>query len=277
LTALLRLTLRRAVSAAVAATTARGVAALPPLGGEQHWRRTNHRGESVTLWQGPAVVIGTFAGLATAPGLTRSVRLGALSAVAASGALGAYDDQAGSGSAKGLGGHLASLRRGEVTSGAVKVVGIGLSGLLAGAAIRRRRPIWEQLAAGALVAGSANLVNLLDLRPGRATKAVLLAGAPALATAGVGGSIVSAPLAASIALLPDDLAERSMMGDSGANALGSALGCAGAAVLGRRSLVGALGGVVALTLLSERVSFTKVIESTPVLRELDAFGRRPVS
>ncbi len=76
------------------------------------------------------------------------------------------------------------------------------------------------------------------------------------------------------ALLPADLGEQVMLGDAGANALGALLGVALAArtgTAGRAMLLGALAG---LTAASERVSFTKVIEGTPGLRELDALGRR---
>jgi hypothetical protein len=75
-------------------------------------------------------------------------------------------------------------------------------------------------------------------------------------------------------VLPDDLDERVMLGDGGANAFGALLGVALAdrtGLVGRAALLAGLG---ALTAASERVSFTKVIEGTPGLRGLDRLGRR---
>jgi hypothetical protein len=65
-----------------------------------------------------------------------------------------------------------------------------------------------------------------------------------------------------------------MLGDVGANLLGSALGVCAAAVMGDRALVVAAAALLAATLLSEVVSFSRVIEAVPPLRWLDHLGRR---
>jgi UDP-GlcNAc:undecaprenyl-phosphate GlcNAc-1-phosphate transferase len=127
---------------------------------------------------------------------------------------------------------------------------------------------------GALIAGAANLLNLFDLRPGRALKVVLLF-APAAAGGGPASRLVAVASGTAVALLPPDLNEEAMLGDTGANAAGALLGTAAVAGLGRRGRIAALLAVGGLTLASEKVSFTKVIARTPVLRELDGLGRRP--
>jgi hypothetical protein len=78
-----------------------------------------------------------------------------------------------------------------------------------------------------------------------------------------------------MAALPDDLSGRSMLGDTGANSAGALIGAALVARTGLRGRLLALASVTALTLASEKVSFTTVIESSPTLRWLDALGRPP--
>jgi hypothetical protein len=136
-----------------------------------------------------------------------------------------------------------------------------------------RRPL-DRLIAGGVIAGTANLVNLLDLRPGRALKAYALASAPLLR--GRYGRMVAGPLGAAVAILPEDLGERVMIGDAGANGLGALLGLRLAAGTSPRGRLALLTALAALTAASEVVSFSKVIAATPGLRELDALGRRPV-
>ncbi|MEV5575388.1 hypothetical protein AB0L06_35565 [Spirillospora sp. NPDC052269] len=246
--------------------------------GAELWERTNHRGEAVTLLEGPAFVAGAAAAGLLAPGASGRVRVAALVAGVGSGVLGGYDDLAGSGSSRGFRGHLAALAKGEVTTGAVKILGIGATGLaaaaLAGSSARTvpGRAV-DTLLNGAIVAASANLMNLFDLRPGRAIKVGLLAGAP-LALTSSGSAVVAAPLGAAAALLPEDLGERAMLGDTGANALGALLGLAATRLpLGPRLAV--LAGLVGLNGASEFVSFTKVIAGNPMLNKIDMFGRRP--
>ena len=268
------------------------------------WARTNHAGSTVTLLEGPAWVGGALAGAAGATAVEAVVsRLapgaagrsagrsggsaGATAIVALSaGALGALDDLVGGAADKGLRGHLRALARGEVTTGAVKVVGLGLTGLLGVALADSRgpgrgtaerpvgsgRPGWTDvlstLVGGAVVAGAANAVNLFDLRPGRALKVTVAAGLPL-----VGGVAAATAVGSSLGVVRDDLQASSMLGDTGANAAGALLGLA---LVERTGLVGratALVGLAALTLASERVSFTQVIEANPVLRRIDVWGR----
>lgn len=244
-------------------------------------RRTNFAGRSVTLAEGVGVLVATAA-------LAARGRRGDALALAGIGALGLADDvlepllrERGRPSSKGLRGHLGQLRRGRVTTGAAKALGIPVIALAATATAPRPRGGALVLADAALVAGSANLANLLDLRPGRALKAVL----PPLAALSLvpaedprrrsGRSIARAALVPAAAALPADLGEHGMLGDAGANVLGAAAGLAAARALPAPARIGLLGAVTALTLASERVSFSAVIDSCAPLRALDRWGRRP--
>jgi hypothetical protein len=282
----------RAGYAAAAGACAAGTARLAysamsrrPPGGPKAWSRTNHRGEPVTLLEGPAVAAGAIVGvlaqgvqasLAAASGSAGSSgssgwRCAAAMVLGGAGAaaFGAYDDLAGSGDRRGFRGHIGALRQGEVTTGAVKLGGIGLTGVVS-AALAGGSPADVILNAG-LVAGGANLLNLFDLRPGRALK---VAAASGTLLGAAGQDSVAAPLGAGLALLPEDLGERAMLGDAGANALGAMLG-ASAAGLSRPARIALLAGIAGLTAASEKVSFTKVIARTPALNWLDMLGRRP--
>jgi UDP-N-acetylmuramyl pentapeptide phosphotransferase/UDP-N-acetylglucosamine-1-phosphate transferase len=270
---------RLALAGAVAARAAlAGAAALDARSAGAPWRRMNYAGRPVTLLGGPALAVSATA--TAVLGAPTGTRAAAAVVGTVSGFVGGYDDLAGArpeqARDKGLAGHLAALRAGRVSAGAVKVAGIGAAAAVAAVLTRSGRgpgALADAVITTGLVAGTANLVNLLDLRPGRAAKAGTLAAAATVR--GPAGGLVAGPLGATLAVLPDDLGERIMLGDCGANAVGALLGLRLASISGRGARTGLLAAVVALTLASERVSFTKVIEATPGLRELDRLGRLP--
>lgn len=240
-------------------------------------------------------------------------------------AFGLVDDVFGDGSAKGFRGHLAALREGRLTTGALKLFGIGFlalsaavspvllsgSGRVDASGFGRWGVVLVALVtwalAGAVIALSANTVNLLDLRPGRALKGYLLLGTAGVAIAGprlwaqaadyarilrdTGAPAVPVPAVAASAVLvlavlvfgPAaavwrlDLGERGMLGDAGANAMGALAGYL-IALSGNLWLLAAAAAVLlALNLASERVSFSRVIEERPLLRWIDGLGRLPAS
>lgn len=271
--------MRTITAAVLAGGVARSVSRATPPGPSSRWERTSHAGSSVTLWEGPAFVAGALAGSAVAG-------VPAVAAGALAGVVGAIDDHAGDTRRKGLSGHLRALARGEVTTGSLKIIGLVAAGVVATAGHDARRApgdpggahrAWGRtlatLAGAGLVAGSANLANLLDLRPGRALKATLAVATPVAVVPGPGRVTAAAAVGAAVACLPDDLAGRSMLGDTGANAAGALVGLAVTQRAGTAGRLLALGIVTVLTLASERVSFTTVIERTPGLREIDAWGR----
>ncbi|MCC2308714.1 hypothetical protein [Cellulomonas chengniuliangii] len=267
----------------------RGALDEDPPGGSRRWTRMNHRGEPVSLLSGPAAAAGLIVGGALGAPTPRAAVASSVATLAGA-TFGLVDDLAEDQEtrAKGLRGHLGALREGRLTTGALKVLGIGAGALVAaavatpgrGADGSRRAPVaWaaDVAASGALIAATANLVNLLDLRPGRALKAVGLAAAPMALAGGAGSGAAAAVVGAASAGIEADLAERDMLGDGGANALGAMLGAAVVLDAPRPVRLALLAGAVGLTVASERVSFTQVIARTPVLRELDGWGRRPMA
>jgi len=177
----------------------------------------------------------------------------AVPAVAPVAALGLADDLW-SGPERGFRAHL----RAGATTGTLKLAGI---------------PLWalwrtRSLSGAVLVSLSANLLNQLDTRPGRALKA-FLAGSALL------GGRPRRAVAVAVLLAPYDLREMTMLGDAGSNALGAVLGLESVGRLTGLRRTSAIGALAAVTLLGERRSLGSLIEATPGLRTLDALGRYP--
>jgi UDP-GlcNAc:undecaprenyl-phosphate/decaprenyl-phosphate GlcNAc-1-phosphate transferase len=187
--------------------------------------------------------------------------------------LGLVDDLLGGDGDRGFQGHLKALAQGRLTTGAMKLFGGGVVAIVLTAApgdVSGRR----LLADAALVALAANLGNLLDRAPGRTIKVGLVAYVPIALAAGASpvGLAVASVVGAAAGLLRADLAERLMLGDTGANLLGAVLGLAVVLETSRPVRTVVLVVLVLLNAVAERVSFSKVIDATPVLRHLDRLG-----
>jgi UDP-N-acetylmuramyl pentapeptide phosphotransferase/UDP-N-acetylglucosamine-1-phosphate transferase len=174
---------------------------------------------------------------------------------------------------RGWRGHAAALMRGELSTGALKAAGsLGLA-LLAMSYESLSDGRW--LLAAAVLVLATNAFNLLDLRPGRSTKAFVLLGLGL----GLGSSnprpLWALGLFAGPALVAGfyDLRERAMLGDTGANLLGALAGLWLVLTLSGTGQLVALALLAALTVYGELRSISELVERTPGLRELDSWGR----
>ncbi|HLJ55083.1 MAG TPA: hypothetical protein VKT77_08570 [Chthonomonadaceae bacterium] len=193
--------------------------------------------------------------------------------VTAFSALGLLDDVAGDRQVKGLRGHLMALIHGRrVTTGLLKAAGGLAVAALAACLIRPGRPLEIGLAA-TVIALSANAMNLLDLRPGRACAAFSLCAIPlcAVAVHNQPGRVpeLAFVLLPALTVWPRDAFAKVMLGDAGSNLLGAAVGLAIAEYLAPWQQAVCLAVLVALHATAERVSLTEVIERVPALRALD--------
>jgi len=276
--------------------------------------RTNFRGREVhlglgvvwVLWAGGAMAASLLLASAQAgPSPVGLLMLAGPLALAVF-ALGVIDDSLGSADDRGFSGHLRALVRGRLTTGMLKLLGISAASLVVASIVSGFAPWGREsagslgarvaltLLAGAAIALTSNLLNLLDLRPGRALKGYSL-----LALVGVACSVAAWPGVPGVAsLAPMDLAtgafmlalfalgpvvavwradvgEQAMLGDAGANPAGAVAGLLIVAGLPVWGLVAFFMLVLALNLASEKWSFSSVISANPLLRYLDRLGRLP--
>jgi UDP-GlcNAc:undecaprenyl-phosphate/decaprenyl-phosphate GlcNAc-1-phosphate transferase len=191
--------------------------------------------------------------------------------------LGFLDDSLGRGEAvatpRGWRGHWAALRGGSLSTGAIKA--IGALALAAYVVSGRGLESWRYLADILLLILATNLFNLLDLRPGRAEKALALLAAGLCLGAWTFEPLELLGIFAGPVLVGAwlTLGERAMLGDTGSNLIGAVAGVWLLTVLGADGRLVALAIVLALTVYGEIRSISATIDSVPPLRWLDSLGR----
>jgi UDP-N-acetylmuramyl pentapeptide phosphotransferase/UDP-N-acetylglucosamine-1-phosphate transferase len=174
---------------------------------------------------------------------------------------------------RGWRGHGAAALQGELSTGALKAAGsLGLA-LFAMSFLGLSNGRW--LLAAAVLVLATNVFNLLDLRPGRSTKAFVLLGAGLWIGSADPRPLWSLGLLAAPALVAGfyDLREWSMLGDTGANLLGALAGLWLVLTLSGTGQLVALALLAGITIYGELRSISALVERTPGLRELDSWGR----
>jgi UDP-N-acetylmuramyl pentapeptide phosphotransferase/UDP-N-acetylglucosamine-1-phosphate transferase len=246
--------------------------------------RENYRGAQVAFPAGIALVIPALVALAVAAPLYQFVSIDtlqplfglALVYVLGVAFLGLLDDLIGSeaGQPRGWRGHFSTLGSGQVSTGVVKAIGALALALLVAADPSASAGTY--LLSAAVLVLATNVFNLVDLRPGRAGKLFVLLGAGLTI-----GSAKLAPLwtvglfiGPILVLLPLDLREVGMLGDTGSNVIGAVAGVWLILTLTTTLGLAIAAGVLALiTLYGEFRSISAFVERTPGLRQLDLLGR----
>jgi UDP-N-acetylmuramyl pentapeptide phosphotransferase/UDP-N-acetylglucosamine-1-phosphate transferase len=267
-------------AAAITPTTVRGLR-------EQGLVRDNYRGAPVAFPTGIALLVPVFAALVVVGPLYQFANSSPLVDgsdltvvfVLGVAVLGLIDDFAGSraGQPRGWRGHFGALSRGHLSTGVLKAVGVlGLALYVIASPLDPSYSTADYLLSAAVLVLATNVFNLLDLRPGRAIKALILLGAGLAAVSGRVAPLqaVSLFLGPILVLLPLDLREAGMLGDTGSNVIGAVAGVWLVLTLTTTLGLAVTAGVLALiTLYGEFRSISAFVERTPGFRQLDLLGR----
>ena len=185
---------------------------------------------------------------------------------------GILDDIIGNRDVSGLKGHFKSLLNGKLTTGGFKALFGGFIGLVISIAISKN--IYDIVINTLIIALSTNLMNLLDLRPGRAIKGYLSISIVLLFTLGeYTRNLLLLIFPNVIAYFNQDLKAKAMMGDTGSNVLGISIGILFVMGYPLKVRLIWLAFLIFIHILTEKYSLTKIIENNKFLNFIDKLGR----
>ena len=185
---------------------------------------------------------------------------------------GILDDIIGNRDVSGLKGHFKSLLNGKLTTGGFKALFGGFIGLVISIAISKN--IYDIVINTLIIALSTNLMNLFDLRPGRAIKGYLVISIVLLFTLGeYTRNLLLLILPNVVAYFNQDLKAKAMMGDTGSNVLGISIGILFVMGYSLKVRLIWLAFLIFIHILTEKYSLTKIIENNKFLNFIDKLGR----
>ncbi|QDX93670.1 hypothetical protein EEL32_06165 [Brevibacillus laterosporus] len=191
-------------------------------------------------------------------------------------ALGWQDDCTHDKYIKGFRGHLGALvTERRMTSGFLKAWAGGNISLII--CLGLYDTVFEVLFHTILLALSINLINLFDLRPGRASKVflllfILVLVATPLFSVPISWVFVYPIISATLLLFYHDAKRMVMLGDTGSNYLGFILGYTLICTTPLKIKIVFFFVFLVLHVLAERYSFTTFIRDRPLLHKLDLLG-----
>lgn len=195
--------------------------------------------------------------------------------------LGLLDDLFGNGDSKGIKGHLrAFIKKKLVTTGLLKAIFGLIISLIIVLLMFQDPTVWDFTIAvdifvsSFIIALSANAMNSLDLKPGRAGKVFLLLSLlSAVFTKSWQSSHIISFIGMVLIYLPGDLRGNYMLGDTGANILGAFLGGYAVFFFSLEVKLIILITLIVFHYTIEVTSLSRLIETTPLLSHIDEWGR----